>query len=336
MLRNWRFWLGLIISLLFLYWAFARIELGGLIQALREADYAWVVPAVLVYFVAVYLRGWRWKLLLKPLKDVTAYSLFRMVVIGFAANNTLPARLGELVRSYLLGRKEGLSKSSVLATVVVERVFDVLVMLAIIALGANVLAPVLEARQLPGTQLLPLMAAGFAALLGAFLWAAAQPRQAKRLAHLFLRHLPQALRERLDRLLHSFLEGLAVLRGPGGVLVLFGWSGLIWFLEAAKYWIIMQGFGFDTSFTVLALAMAIANLGTAIPSAPGYIGTFEFLTAQVLFLFGVAMEVGLSYALVLHAALYFPVTLLGFYYAWSEGMPGRWRFWVAPVIDEPR
>lgn len=323
MLRNWRFWLGLVISLLFLYWAFARIELAGLVEALRRANYAWVVPAVAVYFGAVYLRAWRWRLLLGPLKDVPAHHLFSAVVIGFTANNTLPARLGELVRCYVVGRREGLSKSGVLATVVVERVFDVLIMLAIIALGAGALAPVLEARRLPGAQVVPLMTVGFVLLLGAFLWAAARPEQAKGLGNLFFRHLPEPVRATVDRVVHSFLEGLGILRGPRGVVVLLGWSAVIWFVEAAKYWIIMQGFDFQASFTVLALTMAIANLGTAIPTAPGYIGSFEFLTAQVLLLFGVGMEMGLSYAIVLHAALYFPVTLLGFYFAWSEGLSLR-------------
>lgn len=322
-MRNWRLWLGIATSLLFLYWAFARIELVGLVSALRGADYTWLLPALALYFLSVYLRGWRWNLLLSPLKDVPPGVLFRVVVIGLTANNTLPARLGELVRCYVLGSREGLSKSSVLATVVVERVFDSLTMLAIILLGAALLAPVLVEHELLQTRLLFLSGGLLLAILGIFLWAAARPGQAQRLAGLILRPLPPALRERLERLLHSFLQGLAILRGPRGVVVLMLWSSLIWALEASKYWVIMQGFQFRTSFMVLALAMAVANLGSALPAAPGYVGTFEFLTAQVLLLFGVSMEMGLSYALVLHAALYFPVTLLGFYYAWREGLSLR-------------
>src|SRR6185503_3640425 len=119
-----------------------------------------------------------------------------------------------------------------------------------------------------------------------------------------------------------FLDGLASLRSPFNVLMVFFTSVIIWLLETGKYWFVMHAFDFNVSFFALMLLNGLVNLATTIPSAPGYIGTWEAVTKAVLVAFLVDPDVALGYAVVLHVALWFPITALGAYYLAKEGI--RW------------
>ena len=136
----------------------------------------------------------------------------------------------------------------------------------------------------------------------------------------FIRFLPQRFHTRVISLSNRFLDGLASLRSPLNVLMVFFTSVIIWLLETGKYWFVMQAFDFRVSFFALMLLNGIANLATSIPSAPGYIGTWEAVTKAVLVAFLVEPEVALGYAVVLHVALWLPITLLGAYYLTREGI----------------
>jgi uncharacterized protein (TIRG00374 family) len=136
----------------------------------------------------------------------------------------------------------------------------------------------------------------------------------------FIRFLPQRLHTRLIGLSNRFLDGLASLRSPLNILMVFFTSVIIWLLETGKYWFVMHAFDFAVSFFALMLLNGIANLATTIPSAPGYIGTWEAVTKAVLVAFLVEPETALGYAVVLHVALWLPITALGAYYLAREGI----------------
>ncbi len=324
MLRNWKFWLGLIISLFFLALAFRGVQLNDAWQALSTANYLYILPALVMYFIGVYLRAWRWRVLLKPVKDLTAGRLFPTVVIGYMANNILPARLGEVVRAYILGAKETVSKSAALATIVVERMFDglsmigfMIVILWLFPLGTGSGADLLQGILRVGAPL-------FLIALILFLVIASSRSLALRLTDFFLKFLPAGLRTKINSVMGAFLDGLAVLRSPRDVLIVFLLSIIVWLFEASMYYIIMLGFNFSQPFYVLLLATAAANLFTIAPSTPGYVGVFDFPVRATLTAFGVAESVAISFTLVLHAALWVPVTLLGLYYLWHEGLSLGW------------
>ena len=131
-MRKWQFWLGIFISAVFVVLALRGLKLDQVWHNIRNANYIWLVPSVLVYFAAVIVRTWRWGFMLRPLKRVSVPRLFPVVVIGYMGNNIFPFRAGELLRSYVLRQREDIPISSSLATVVVERVFDGLVMLAFV------------------------------------------------------------------------------------------------------------------------------------------------------------------------------------------------------------
>src|SRR4030043_2062252 len=132
LMKRWQFWLGLLISSIFLYLVLRKIDYLQLWQVLKSANYWWLIPGVAVYFVALWVRSWRWHYLLRPLKAIPTRPMFPIVTMGYAFNNIFPARAGEVVRAVILKRKEGVPISASLATIIVERVFDGIVMLAFV------------------------------------------------------------------------------------------------------------------------------------------------------------------------------------------------------------
>jgi glycosyltransferase 2 family protein len=319
-MKRWHLILGIIISTAFLWWALSGLELGQVWDDMRGAAYWWLLPSVAVYFVGVWVRTWRWDYMLRPLKPIPVRRLFPVVVIGYMGNNIYPFRAGEVLRAYVLRRREQVPMSGSLATVIVERVFDGLVMLMFV-FAALPLAP------LPSSEIQTLVVLASLAFFGAmivFFVMAAQPRRFLRLSHWFSdRLLPPRLATPLLGFLERFLDGLASLRNFRQVLMIFFTSIIIWLLETVKYWFVMHAFDFEVSFFALMLMNGVVNLATTLPSAPGYVGTFDGPGIAVLVLYGIPQSIAAAYTLVLHAALWLPITLLGAYYMLREGL--GWR-----------
>ncbi|HEY2982235.1 MAG TPA: lysylphosphatidylglycerol synthase transmembrane domain-containing protein [Anaerolineales bacterium] len=325
-MKKWQLWAGLLISLLFIWLALRGLRLSEFWGALKSADYRWLVPAVAVYFVAVWMRAWRWHYLLGPIKKIPTRSMFPITTIGYMGNNVYPARAGEVLRAVLLKRKEGVSVSASLATIIVERIFDGVVMLSFVFLNLPELAKLSSASGFVGNiQQVAVIGSGlFLGALAIFLVAAMFPLATARAGLWLIERLaPNRLRERILGLMTKFLDGLASLRSPFNVLMVFFTSLIIWLLETGKYWFVMQAFPFQVSFFALMLMNGIVNLATTIPSAPGYIGTFDAPGIAVLTAYGVDRSLAAGYTLVLHVALWLPITLLGAYYLAREGI--KWN-----------
>ncbi|MFA5874589.1 MAG: lysylphosphatidylglycerol synthase transmembrane domain-containing protein [Anaerolineales bacterium] len=323
-MKKWQFWVGVLISGVFLYFALGGLKLGDFWQAVKSANYWWILPGIAVYFVAVWARAWRWHYLLGPVKKIPTRRMFPVTCIGYMGNNIYPARAGEVLRAVILKRKEGVPISASLATIIVERIFDGVVMLGFVFVNLPELAKVAASDSgfVGDIQTLSLWGAGFfAAALIVFLLAAMFPKITAKIGQWFIdRILPKRLREQTSGIMHKFLDGLASLRSPVNVLMVFLTSVLIWLLETIKYWFVMHAFSFSVSFFALMLMNGIVNLATTIPSAPGYIGTFDAPGIAVLTAYGVEQSTAAGYTLVLHAALWLPITLLGAYYMAREGI----------------
>lgn len=316
--KHWQIGLGILVSLLFIWVAMRGLELNKVGQYLRGANYLWIIPGVLIYFVAVWARTWRWHYLLRPVKVVPLIRLFPLVCIGYFGNNVYPARIGEVLRAVGLRQMEGISISTSLATIIIERVFDGLVMLLFVFIAL----PFVGVDQIPDFYRMTII--GFSILfllaLVIFLWMAIAPERVTTIYAFFAdRLIPQRIRPRLDNFFYRFLDGLRFLRSGKDVLMVFVTSVVIWLTETVKYWFVMHAFAFSVSFIGLMLMNGIVNLATTLPSAPGYIGTFE-VGARVLEALGVDYDLAFGYTIVLHAALWFPITILGAYYAWRLGV----------------
>lgn len=317
MIKQKRFWLGLLISLILLAYVFYQTDPAKIWNSLSQAQYIYLIPGLVLYFCGVGVRAARWHYLLRPIKTIPSPALFRPVVIGYMANDILPARIGEIVRAYILGVQENVSKAATLVTIVVERVFDGLAMLTFIVVASFLLNFADETV----TARLRLVAGVFIIAIAGLAILAGMPQRAERLADFFVRRLPTgALRERVVHLTHALLDGLGVLRSPADSLTVLALSILAWLFETAMYLVIAMGFNITLPFAVFLLACAFANLVTIAPSTPGYVGVFDAPVVYVLTLFGVEQNLATSYTLVLHAALILPVTILGLYYLWRAGL----------------
>lgn len=320
---RWQFWLGIAISVLFLYLVLRNMHFGDFWQQVRQAEYIWLLPGIGMYFLAVWARAWRWHYLLRPLKSVPTRTMFPIVAIGYMGNNVYPARAGEVLRAVVLKRKEGVAVSASLATIIVERIFDGVVMLAFIFVNLGELADI-GGGLIAGLSIQQIAFWGSLLFLGAllvFLLAAMFPAASKRLlGWLTARLVPARFRDRVLDVGNRFLGGLQALRSPFEVIMVFVSSLVIWLLETGKYWFVMHAFNFEVSFFALMLMNGVVNLATTIPSAPGYIGTFDAPGIAILEAYGVPKEVATSYTFVLHIALWLPITLLGAYYLAKEGI----------------
>jgi len=326
-MKKWQFWLGVLISILFLWLALRGLHLGDFWGAVKNANYWWILPGVAVYFVGVWARAWRWHYLLGPIKKIPTAKMFPITTIGYMGNNIYPARAGEVLRAVILKRKEGVPVSASLATIIVERIFDGVVMLAFIFVNLSELAKVTDVslevwRWTITIEDLALWGsiAFFGALI-AFLLAAMFPQITIKIGQWFIdRFIPERLREKVSGIMHKFLDGLASLRSPFNILMVFLTSVVIWLLETAKYWFVMHAFNFSVSFFALMLMNGVVNLATTLPAAPGYIGTFDAPGIAVLQAYGISQAVATGYTLVLHIALWLPITALGAWFLAREGI----------------
>lgn len=334
MLKSRGFWIGIAVSLVFIgLFLFdipgsirdgtlkRDVDFGEVKDAFAGANYWWILASLPVYFLGLWMRTIRWQYLLRPVKRVEALRLYPVVIVGLMANNLLPARTGELVRAYVIGVREKVSKSSALGTIAVDRLFDGLTlvpMLFIVALfaGEEVNFPV-GGRDLSIAGLAGLMTALFGVALALLLmlvfWQPARDGL-HRLVHKFA---PGNLKPKVEEVLHSFFVGLESLRSPVDLAVAWTMSAVSWTLEATMYYLIARGFGIDEPFYVFLLVCAAANLAIAVVASQGGVGPFELVVSNTLVAFGVAKELSDAYAIGLHAVLLFPIIILGLYLMWT-------------------
>ena len=326
MLRSPKFWVGVAISAVLLGLFFWQIDLRKTAEALRNANYWWFIPAIAVYFGAVWFRALRWHVLLRPMKVVGVGRLYPVVVVGYMANNLLPFRIGELVRSYFLGQREGVSKTAALATIIVERVLDGMVLIAIALIVwpflplPDLLRDFSQDTGIPLALLLALVIGPFAAVLALFMGVALWPALGRALTRVAVAVMPRPLKAPVGALALRFLEGISTLRSPRRLAVTVACSFPIWIAEGAMYYFVAIAFKLGQPFHALLITTSTSNLATSVPSSSGGVGPFEYSARLTLEGLGVGADVAAAYAIALHVALLAPVTLLGLFYMWQHNL----------------
>ena len=329
-----KFWVGLGISFALLLLFFLTLDLGRLLESLASANYLYVGPGIGLYLVSVLFRTLRWQRLLRHMRQVKVVRLYPVVVIGYMANNLLPMRLGELVRSYYVGEREQISKTSALATIFVERLLDALTLLLFILVIA-LFVPLTGLAEAFGERsgvYWPLLVIGlsvpFVAAFGSLLLAAYAPRKARSIANALMRPLPEGPSLRALHFVEMFLDGVRPLRSPVSIAFLFLLSAPIWLFEAGLFFMIGYSFGLHEVYdspgemaVAVVLITAIANIGSSIPAAPGGIGLFELVARETMVLLPLAAvdrSVAGAYVAVLHATLLLPMIVLGQIFLWYQ------------------
>lgn len=324
MLTQKRTWIGFSFIVVTFYFLFRNIDWNKMLEAFSHLQLIWILPALVVYLFGYIIRGFRWVILLSPVKKCTFQSLFPTLIIGFMANNVLPARAGEFIRAHLNGKKEGISRSASFATIVLERLFDGLTMIILlwIVLGIGDL-PIKESMMSPGIQHAidwsPYVFGGaFLALFTLVIF----KESAVSFIKFFVQMAPKKFHDPAEKLTHTFIDGLHILKNARESLLVLLTSLGAWTCEFSSYYLFGIGMGIapaPLNFGSAALLMAIVNLGILIPNAPGGVGLFELLGAGLLFVsYHIPKELAVGYMLLVHFMVLVPIILLGFYYSTRE------------------
>ncbi len=312
MKRN-RLLIGILISLMLLGLALQHIQPDRVVQALAGADYRLVLLAAGLRLLALALRSVRWSVVLAPVKRVGPWPLFPKILIGYFSNYVLPSQSGALVRAYVLGQREGVSKSSTMATILVEKILDWFTLLLLLSLILLLFPTAGWIRQFG-------MVAG-TVFVGGLLTLAAMLRYQDETARFVSRltgRLFGGLAARAGQIVRSFFAGLRVLR-QGSHVGLAGFvSVLIWSTQAALFVSIGHSLGLTAPLYAYVLLMALFNLSAFVPTMPGKLGTLEFIFAAVLGTFSTDRSTALTFALLFRATHIAPL-LLGYISLWQEG-----------------
>lgn len=293
------------ISTLALGWCFRRVEWHVLLAEMREVS--WWVPwvAALLYLVGFVPRACRWRVMLANIRPVDPVLCGQVVVLGYASNNLLPLRLGELVRAYLMWHRTGISRLSCLSSVGAERILDGLIIVWILGLSVVLLAVCgfsvsedLVQHVLVFGGLLFTTASGVLLGLGLF---------SRGILKLSGRFLPV----RVHALFGKVLEALDFLRTFRTAVVVLGLSVLVWCVEGLMFVLILHALGTPRPWLIGYFSLAIINLGILVPSAPGYVGVFQAFGVIAFSSVGLSESKGLAFSVIVHLCQFLPITLVG-------------------------
>ena len=279
-----------------------------------------MILAVVMAPIQIWVRGRRWWYLFPP--GSNPQGVTPAMMIGYMANNVLPLRAGEVVRVYVVARRwnkaPGASRShpfwTTLATLIVERVLDSLIVVLILAVLVLVV-PVPRFLEVAALIVLAIDLSGVTMLVGLV----AAPQMCARLIARVLGRWP-GLRRRALTAFETFVHGLDGVRTPSHAVPLIGWTILVWLAPAFAAWTVLMALDLHLPLAAPWVVLAFVGLGVSIPSAPGYIGTFHFFAKTALALFDVSSAAGVGYALLFHASQVLPVTLIGWLYLLRENM----------------
>jgi uncharacterized protein (TIRG00374 family) len=328
------FWIGLLVTVICLFFVFKGINYGMLLGIIRHINVWLLLLTVAIYIVGYLIRAVRWRQLLKHIKVFRAIRLFPYLVIGFMFNNVLPARAGEFIRAYLTGSKLGVSGTSAFATVVIERVFDGLVMIFYFIIGYTAFHFITAQSHIPPISVLGMSLGikdavlGFAVLGSAvflaifiFMFFLLYKREATvKLVHSIMSVFPAGIRDKTGKFIDTFILGLGVLGSVKDMAIVFGLSLLAWSVEAYTYWLMGQAMNIQVSFLLVCLIMAVANFAIMVPSTSGGVGPFEFFGVGIMMLFAFPKEQAAAYVFIVHAMILFPIIILGAVFMAMEGM----------------
>jgi len=295
---------------------------ADVVRTVRAAPPLPILLAVIVATLTFPLRAMRWRLLLRE-PDGAALrpsAAWHGITIGYAANNLLPFRAGEVLRAYAASRLAPVRMSSALASVAVERVFDALTVVT--SFGLALLASGMPAGVRVGGMALPDVARRVGILTAVVLAGAAIIlTRTEAAGRLISRIIPwPGVSSKLVALLNGIRDGLTALKSPTRLVAVILWSITIWAVNALSFQLLFPAFGIQVGYAGAVILQSAIVFGIAVPSSPGFVGVFEAAIVVALALYGVPQDRAVAYALTYHAATFLPITVLGLSSAYRTGL----------------
>jgi uncharacterized protein (TIRG00374 family) len=312
--------IGLVISLaisgIAIFWLIQRVNLREVEQAMKQINYFCWFSAALIYLLGFLPRGLRWQLMLSTIKKVSLADSTQIVALGYAANNVLPFRLGEVVRAYIMGNKNNISKITCLASIATERVIDGIVLVSLLGLSMIFLSVTIQSAEAL-KHILFTCGAIFLSAVFIMVLVLIFSEKALQIGKSFFGHIGVEI---LEKLIHS----LSFLRTKKILFNIVLLSIIVWLIEGAMFVLILWEMGLRNPVTGGYFCMGIVNMGILLPSAPGYVGVYQAASVFAFLALGYSESAGLAYGLLVHIAQYIPITIIGgfifihFQYRFSE------------------
>ncbi len=315
--------IGVVISAVSIYYLATKIDASELIAAFRGANLLAIIPVIFFNFASIWVRAVRWKYLMRPVGNVRVGSLFYATLAGFMVNMILPGRLGEFLRAHLVGEKEGLSKLSSLATIVVERLVDCFCIIAILLV---VIIVYISGHAPEIGDILPHMkyygivvAAILAGILVLLLMLQRRREWGLKFFSPLMKILPQGASERFEEMVNAFLDGLNSLKKSRSLAWVIILSVPLWSLAALVNYLLIGAFGIKLPFYGYFFLIITQALGVLVPT-PGYIGTYHLAARTGLVWLGIEEAKAQSLAIAMHASFFVPLIIAGLIYWWVSGL----------------
>lgn len=320
---NKKLLIGILIGAVFFALAIRGIDWETFADSFRSVRWDYTLLAAGFTLTGHFLRAYRWQFMMAPIKRVGIHSLWSAVTISFMINNLMPARVGEVARAYAIGRSESISKSSAFATVVYERVIDLLILLAVLWFCLlTVDGP--EWMDRAGIALLGVNLVVFVAMF----FLVRQRSRVRPIVGRLLAFLPEHASERTIAVVERFVDGLAVMRSWSAVVPIALTSVLVWAAATLGIYYCFDALGMEQPLIAAVLVLVLSMLGSMIPSAPANVGTRQYACILALAIYGAPKSEALAFSALQHATDFFPITILGLFYAW------RSQFRVADVTRD--
>lgn len=315
---------GVAVTVVLLWWVLHDVDFGEVISNISTGNFWLLLASVSVATSGFVIRALRWKVLLAPvLPDTSFRSRFAGVSIGFMANNVLPARMGEFARAFAFSRMEPVSATAAFGTLVVERFMDgvILLLFLVIPLLTPGFPAVDALSQGAGLAMFRFAIALVLGVLAVLVVMAALPRHFLAIATHCASVLPVSWQTRVVGALQGLLDSMAIMRDPRLLAAGFAWSLFFWTWHGLSFWLGMLAFGIDTGWVSAIFTEAVVGFGVAVPSAPGFFGTFHFSAEFALTtVYGVPEAQSLAFAFAYHFGGWIPITLIGLWFAWTLGL----------------
>ncbi len=301
-----------------------NVDLRQIAGEILHARIRWLTISFVTAFLSLVIRSLRWQFLLEPLGRASFANAFRATAVGFAASSILPARAGEVIRPYFLARHEHMTATGAFATIILERVLDVMTVVSLIALSVFVFDRQLGAAN--PTAFAAMKWAGAMALVGSIaalvvmFVLAGDPGRIGRWMTRLERSVPSTLAGLIGRVAEKFSRGLGAVRRPGRLFVALAWSFPLWLTIAAGLWAVALAFRIDVPFTGSFVLLAFLVIGVAVPT-PGAIGGFhEAYRVGATMFFGAPDSAAVGAAIIAHLFSVGPSLLLGLFFAAQVGL----------------
>ena len=318
-MKKFSFWLkvslGLFLSLIFMVLAFRNADLNQMIDAFKNIDIIYLFLILIANIASEWARVLRWRLLLLPIKATSRNKLFASLMIGYAGNTVLPAHLGEFLRAYMLSKKEKIAASSIFATIVTERIIDMLSVFALM-IFTFIFFPFPELVKKSGYILFAVTLL----LCVILFFANSHLENIFKFFRKTFKFFPEKIYSKLHKVTVNFSGGFVKLGNTRNYITVIVLSIFIWVFHGLAFQFAFFAFDFDLPWTAPLVLLVITAISVIVPSSPGYIGTYHWTCQFALGLFYISESPALALAFIVHALNIYPFFLIGLLYAWQEGI----------------